>query len=221
MRLNKYLSSISSRRHADELIKRGEVKLNGKLVTELGISVDPDKDVVEVSGKKIKIETRPVIYLLNKPKGVVTTADDPENRQTVLDFVPKNPRVFPCGRLDENTQGLIVLTNDGELCYQLTHPKFEHKKEYFVEGTSKNVVGSIKILKGPLRLNDGPVHVDSLQVAKQTGNKLHFYITIHDGRNRIVRRICSACNIEIHCLTRTKFGNYQLGDIQPGKFQEI
>lgn len=223
MRLNKFLSvsGVTSRRHADQLIKEGNVKINGKVVTEFGVKIDPEHDVVEVNGKKIEVQNGIIIYLLNKPKGVVTTADDPDGKKTVLDLIPKEPRVFPCGRLDINTMGLILLTNDGNLCYQLTHPKFEHKKEYFVEGTTRDPESAIKKLNKPIKLNDGPVHIDDLRILKQSGNKLNFYITIHDGRNKIIRRICDECGINVESLTRTKFAHYELGDIEPGRYRTI
>jgi len=223
MRLNKYLAhaGISSRRAADELIKQGQVKINGKVVKELGTDVDLEKDVVEFSGKKVELKEDIVTYVFNKPRGVITTASDPQHRPTVLDYLPKSPRVFSCGRLDEETQGLVVLTNDGNLCYQLTHPKFEHKKVYLVDGYCRDPKNAIEQLKVGVVLKDGPVQIDNLEVAKQSGDKLNFAITIHDGRNRIVRRICAAVGVEVKNLTRTKLGDYELGDLEPGKFKIV
>lgn len=223
MRLNKFLSNagVTSRRNADELIKNGQVKVNGHIVTEMGVKIEEGKDIVEVSGKKIETESKYIVYLLNKPRGVITTVSDPEHRKTVMDFVPKEPRVFPCGRLDENTQGLVVLTNDGNLCYQLTHPKFEHKKEYLVEGICKNAEAAKIRLEKPIKLKDGPVEIDDLKFVKVDDKKIHFFVTIHDGRNRIVRRICDACGIEVKSLTRTKLGSYKLEGIEPGKYITI
>ncbi len=223
MRLNKFLanSGIASRRSSDELIKNGQVKVNGHVITEMGVKIDPAEDKVEVNGKIIKTESKNVVYLLNKPRGVITTVSDPEHRKTVMDFVPAEPRVFPCGRLDENTMGLVVLTNDGNLCYQLTHPKFEHKKEYFVEGIAKNIEAAKGRLDRPIKLKDGPATIDGLRFVKEEGNKLNFFITIHDGRNRIVRRICDYCKIEVKNLTRTKLGHYELAGIEPGKYKEV
>lgn len=221
MRLNKYIatSGIASRRHADELIKLGEVKINGEVVREMGIRVDVDKDIVEVSGKKIKVDHPTIIYLLNKPRGVVTTADDPNHKKTVLDLVPAIPRVFPCGRLDEDTQGLVILTNDGTLCYQLTHPSFEHQKEYIVHGQTKDPMTAFDRLKKGVRLNDGPVAIDKLELGRVSGQKIELFITIHEGRNRIVRRLCAAVGIEITTLTRIRVGKYELGDLAPGKWK--
>ena len=185
----------------------------------MGVRVDVEKDVVEVSGKKIKVDHPVITYLLNKPRGVVTTADDPNNKKTVLELVPAVPRVFPCGRLDEDTQGLVILTNDGTLCYQLTHPKFEHQKEYIVHGQTKDPKTAFDRLKKGVRLNDGPVSLDKLELGRVSGQKIELFITIHEGRNRIVRRLCAAVGIEISTLTRVRVGKYELGDLEPGKWK--
>lgn len=223
MRLNKFLSTagVASRRSADELIKLGQVKINGRVVREMGVKVDPDKDVVTVDGQKVELESKIVTYLLNKPRGVISTATDPEHRKTVLDLVPKSPRVFPCGRLDENTMGLIILTNDGNLCYQLTHPKFEHKKEYIVHGRSKTPASALEIIRRGVRLADGPIKVDDLEVIKISHNKVEFKVTVHEGRNHLVRRLCAAVGIELDSLTRVRVGDYELGDLAPGKYRQV
>ncbi|MDO8655539.1 MAG: pseudouridine synthase [bacterium] len=223
MRLNKFLATagIASRRGADEIIKLGQVKVNGKVVKEMGVKVDVDKDVVTVDGKKVELEPKIVTYLLNKPRGVISTADDPEHRKTVLDLVPKTPRVFPCGRLDENTMGLVILTNDGNLCYQLTHPKFEHKKEYIVHGRSKTPEAALEIIRRGVRLVDGPIKVDALEVIRVSHQKVEFKVTIHEGRNHLVRRLCAAVGIELDSLTRIRVGDYELGDLAPGKYKTV
>lgn len=223
MRLNKYLATagVASRRHADELIKLGQVKVNGQIVTEFGVKIDPEKDTVEVSGKKIQLAQTIVVYLFNKPRGVITTADDPEGRKTVLDFVPKSPRVFPCGRLDEDTQGLVILTNDGNLCYQLTHPKFEHQKEYLIHGHCPKPEAALEKIRRGLNLSDGPIKVDELVPLKIKGEKVEFTVTIHEGRNRLVRRLCAAVGIEIDNLTRYRVGKYELGNLGPGEYKQI
>lgn len=224
MRINKFLAShgVASRRKADELVTNGQVAINGKAVRELGTIIDPEKDVITVNGKSIGGNKQTVIYLFNKPKGVVTTADDPEGRKTVLDFVPKSPRVFPCGRLDYDTMGLVILTNDGNLCYQLTHPKFEHQKEYIVEGTSKTPQAAFTELEQKtLILKDGPVTLDDLELIKIGKDKVSFRIVIHEGRNRLVRRICAKVGIEVTKLTRIRVGQYKLGGLLPGEYKAI
>jgi len=223
MRLNKFLSTagIASRRSADELIKLGQVKINGKVVREMGVRIDVERDVVTINGRAVKPEPKVVTYLLNKPRGVISTADDPEHRRTVLDLVPKEPRVFPCGRLDENTMGLVILTNDGNLCYQLTHPKFEHKKEYIVHGRSKTPEAALEIIRRGVRLADGPIKVDELVVIKISHQKIEFKVTIHEGRNHLVRRLCAAVGIELDSLTRVRIGDYELEDLAPGKYRQV
>lgn len=224
MRINKFLAShgVASRRKADELVTNGQVAINGKAVRELGTIIDPEKDIVTVNGKSIGGTKQTVVYLFNKPKGVVTTADDPEGRKTVLDFVPKTPRVFPCGRLDYDTMGLVILTNDGNLCYQLTHPKFEHQKEYIVEGTSKTPQAAFTELEQKtLILKDGPVTLDDLELVKMGKDKVSFRIVIHEGRNRLVRRICAKVGIEVNKLTRIRVGQYELGDLLPGEHRTV
>lgn len=224
MRLNKYLSAqgITSRRKADELIVQGHVTVNGAVVRELGTVINPESDIVTVSGKTVAPAKKRVVYLLNKPKGVVTTAHDPEGRKTVLDFVPKVPRVFPCGRLDYETMGLVILTNDGNLCYQLTHPKFEHQKEYVVEGTTRTPKAAYAELEqNSITLKDGPVTLDEVELLKMGKDKLSLRIVIHEGRNRLVRRVCAAVGIEITKLTRVRVGHYQLGDLSPGEYEVL
>lgn len=224
MRLNKFLSEagVTSRRKADELIAAGQVKINGQTVRQLGITINPEKDTVAVNGQEVSSHHQRVIYLLNKPKGIVTTADDPEGRKTVLSFVPAPPRVFPCGRLDAETMGLVILTNDGNLCYQLTHPKFEHQKEYIVEGTTKTPKAALTELEeATIILKDGPVRIDALKLIKMNQNKLTFFITIHEGRNRLVRRICAKVGIEVVNLTRIRVGHYELGSLKPGEYKQV
>lgn len=222
MRLNKYLSEagVSSRRQADVLIEAGRVHINGKKVIKLGTTVEVG-DKVEVDGKPVENAGKRVIYLLNKPKGVVTTSDDPQRRKTVLDFVPNHPRVFACGRLDVNTQGLVILTNDGDLCYRLTHPKFEHEKEYHVHGHTKTPKAAYEILKAGVILPDGPVTIHKLELLKASGDRIELKIAIHEGRNHLVRRLCAKAGIEVVSLTRTKVGQYELGDLGPGKYKSV
>lgn len=223
MRLNKYLANagVCSRRQADNFIEKGRIRVNSIVVKRLGTLIEPETDKVEVDGKPIQLSSNHLIYLLNKPKGVVTTADDPERRKTVLDFVPKYPRVFPCGRLDVNTQGLVILTNDGTLCYQLTHPKFEHEKEYLIHGKTKTPKAAYEILKSGVTLPDGPAKIDKLELLKASGDQIELRITIHEGRNHLVRRICAKAGIEVTNLTRIKIGKYELGDLGPGKYKLI
>ncbi|HSX42374.1 MAG TPA: pseudouridine synthase [Candidatus Saccharimonadales bacterium] len=223
MRLNHFLAAagLASRRAADKLITGGQVKVNDQTVTELGTKVDPAADRVVYNGKKITLEEKIVTYLLNKPRGVVTTAHDPDGKRTVLDLVPKLPRVFPCGRLDEETQGLVVLTNDGNLCFQLTHPRFEHEKEYVVHATAKNPAAALEKLRSGVTLTDGPAKADRLTDVTIKGQKVIFTIIIHEGRNRIVRRMSAKAGLEVTSLTRIRVGKYRLGELKPGQWRTI
>lgn len=220
MRLNHFLATagVASRRAADKLIAAGTVTVNGRVVTELGTKIDPASDEISYQSKRVTLEEKIVTYLLNKPRGVVTTAHDPDGKRTVLDFVPKLPRVFPCGRLDEATMGLVILTNDGNLCFQLTHPKFEHQKEYIVHSLAKEPTEAIEKLRRGVTLADGPAKADKITDVAMSGQKVKFAIIIHEGRNRIVRRMCAEVGIEITSLTRVRVGKYRLGDLQPGKY---
>jgi len=223
MRLNKFLAQagVCSRRQADTLIQSGQVKVNDKAIREMGSLIDPEKDVVSVNGKTVAMTEKTMVYLFNKPRGVVTTTDDPQGKKTVLDFFPKSPRLFPCGRLDEDTQGLVVLTNDGDLCYQLTHPKFEHQKEYVVRGKTNQPELAFKKLAKGLVLNDKPVQIDALELHRISNDRIEFSITIHEGRTRIVRRLSATVGIEITTLTRVRVGEYELGDLEPGQYKLV
>jgi 23S rRNA pseudouridine2605 synthase len=222
MRINKFIASATkfSRRQADELILSGQIRVNGVVCKNLSTEIK-EGDQVTLNDKLLKPTDQKVVYLLNKPKGVITTAKDPLNRPTVTSLVPKSPRVFPCGRLDAETMGLVVLTNDGNLCYQLTHPKFRHQKEYHVIGLAKNPELAWKKLQQPIKLKDGGVTIDRLELRKIHQDKIDFLITIHDGRNHIIRRLCAAVGIEVLQLTRTRLGQFELGDIKPGQYVKI
>ncbi len=208
IRLNRYLSNagICSRREADDLIASGVVSVNGTVVTELGTRVDPDRDIVKYNGESVRKE-RLVYVLLNKPKDYITTTDDPQERRTVLNLVEKiTPiRVYPVGRLDRNTTGVLLLTNDGELTNRLTHPKFGITKMYAVELDKKlRQEDFLKIQEG-VELEDGPIKVD--QVAYIEGmDKKNIGVQLHSGRNRIVRRIFEHLGYKVVKLDRTAFG---------------
>ncbi|MCL4358520.1 MAG: rRNA pseudouridine synthase [Patescibacteria group bacterium] len=224
IRLNKFLSQagISSRRQADILISQGAIKVNGKIVKKLGFQIDQENDRVEIINKLVEVQSQKIVYLVNKPIGVVSTAKDEQGRKTVLDLVPSSPRVFPCGRLDFDTTGLMILTNDGELCYNLTHPKFEQKKEYLVEAESKGQFEKIldKIKAGVL-IERKKVKVENLKIIWIRGKKIKFSLVIHEGRNRIVRKLSQVVGLKILRLTRVRFGPYRLDQLKPGQFRLI
>lgn len=217
-RLQKVLARVGfgSRRACEELIEQGRVTVDGE-VARLGRKVDPDTAVVEVDGALVGVRPDLVHYLLNKPKGVVTTADDPRGRPTVVEIVPSVPRVFPVGRLDLDTEGLIVLTNDGDLAHRLTHPSYGVDKEYLahVEGTPSR--GSLRLLREGVELDDGltaPAGVILVEPAVVR-------ITIHEGRNRQVRRMCEAVGHPVRRLVRTRIGPMSDRRLGPGQWRPL
>jgi len=221
MPLNKYLAhgGICSRREAAELIKDGKVKVNGKVVTEPGYKMT-DGDEVIANGKKVFITKDLVYILLNKPKDYITTTDDPQKRKTVLDIIKSatKERVYPVGRLDRNTSGVLLITNDGELAQQLTHPSNEVKKIYAVTlDKPLDKADFDKILKG-VTLEDGPTRVDVLAYSDMKDKK-QIGVEIHSGRNRIVRRIFESLGYEVKNLDRVMFAGLTKKNVDRGKFR--
>ncbi len=221
MPLNKYVShaGICGRREAAEMVKKGLVKVNGQVVTEPGHKV-ASTDEVKVNGKKIFLAKNLVYILLNKPKDFITTTDDPQGRKTVLDIIGRatTERVYPVGRLDRNTSGVLLLTNDGELAQKLTHPSNEIKKVYHVtldKPLEKNDFD--RILKGVV-LEDGPANVDVLAYA-DIKDKTQIGVEIHSGRNRIVRRIFESLGYDVKNLDRVIFAGLTKKNIERGKFR--
>lgn len=219
VRLNKYIANagVCSRREADKLIAAGEIKVNGQVVTELGYKVEPTDKVV-YKGKKLTPE-KPVYVLLNKPKDFITTTDDPENRRTVMELVKNacEERIYPVGRLDRNTTGLLLFTNDGELARKLAHPSHKVRKIYKVEldkGITKE--DFIKIENG-LELEDGIAIVDGLAIVDN--NKKMIGIEIHIGKNRIVRRIFEHLGYDVVKLDRVMYGPLDKLNLPRGKWR--
>jgi 23S rRNA pseudouridine2605 synthase len=217
-RLQKVLAraGFGARRVCEELIADGRVTVNGE-VAALGRRVDPEQDRVEVDGVPIGVRPGLVHYLLNKPKGVVTTASDPQGRPTVVQLVPDEPRVFPVGRLDADTEGLLLLTNDGELAHRLTHPSFGVEKEYVaqVEGTPSR--GALRRLREGVELEDG--RTAPAKVGLVEPNVLR--LVIHEGRNRQVRRMCDAVGHPVVRLVRTRIGPLRDPNLRPGTWRAL
>jgi 23S rRNA pseudouridine2605 synthase len=206
VRLNKFLAmaGVGSRRKNDELILSGVVRINGKVVTELGTKVDVEKDHVSVNGMETILEDRKVYILLNKPKDTITTMSDEKGRATVMQYVRTKQRVFPIGRLDRNTTGILLFTNDGELANALIHPKFEVEKMY--RATLARPVGDddIKKLRKGVRLDDGLAKVKSVEIIDGSKRK-KVLLTLQEGRNREVRRIFEAIDHDVRQLDRVMF----------------
>jgi 23S rRNA pseudouridine2605 synthase len=221
-RLQKVLAhvGVGSRRAVEEMIAAGRVRVNGKRA-ELGRRVDPTKDVVEVDGSRVPLQTDLVYYLLNKPVGVVTTASDPEGRTTVLDIVDVEQRVWPVGRLDVDTEGAILLTNDGELTNMLTHPRYEFPKTYVAE--AKGTVGNkvMKSLARGVELEDGMTAPAEVSVLERSAGGSLVEITIREGRNRQVRRMFDEVGHPLRRLARVAIGPVGLGHLKPGRFRRL
>jgi 23S rRNA pseudouridine2605 synthase len=221
MPLNKFIahSGISGRREAADIVKKGLVKVNGETVTEPGHKVSA-KDEVKVNGKKVFLAKNLVYILLNKPKDFITTTDDPQNRKTVLDIIKRATpeRVYPVGRLDRNTSGVLLITNDGELAQKLTHPSNEIKKVYAVTLNKPLEKKDFdQILKG-VTLDDGPASVDVLAYA-DIKDKTQLGVEIHSGRNRIVRRIFEALGYDVKNLDRVIFAGLTKKNVERGKWR--
>ena len=220
IRLNKYLANagVCSRREADEFITAGVVKVNGEVVTELGTKVKRS-DVVHFHDQQISIEKK-VYVLLNKPKDYVTTSDDPQNRKPVMDLVKDacRERIYPVGRLDRNTTGVLLLTNDGELASKLTHPQFMKKKIYHV-WLDKNVTAAdMRLIADGVTLDDGEIRADAIDYASETDRK-QVGIEIHSGRNRIVRRIFESLGYKVLKLDRVFFAGLTKKNVRRGDWR--
>lgn len=219
MPLNKFIAhcGLSSRRDAADLVKLGNVKVNNETINEPGHKVSA-KDEVKVNGKKITLAKNLVYILLNKPKDYITTTDDPQKRKTVLNLIRIKERIYPVGRLDRNTSGVLLLTNDGDLSQKLTHPSFEVKKVYHVSlDRPLEKKDFDKVLKG-VTLDDGPAQVDVLAYA-DSKDKKQLGVEIHSGRNRIVRRIFEHLGYDVKNLDRVVFAGLTKKNIERGKWR--
>lgn len=217
-RLQKVLATRGwgSRRVCEDMISDARVTVNGE-VAVLGRRVDTDHDLVEVDGVPIGVKPGLVYYLLNKPEGVVTTADDPQGRPTVVEIVPAEPRVYPVGRLDVATEGLLLLTNDGDLAHRLAHPSHGVEKEYLAEVEGAPGGGALRRLRDGVELEDGMT--SPAKVSQPSPGVLR--ITIHEGRNRQVRRMCAAVGHPVNRLVRVRIGPLRDAQLRPGEWREL
>jgi len=217
-RLQKVLAraGIGSRRRSEELIEGGAITINGTVAT-LGDKVDVDVDTVAVDGVRIGVAPGLVYYLLNKPAGVVTTTADTHGRPTVIDRVPAEPRVFPVGRLDQDTEGLLLLTNDGDLAHRLTHPSFGVDKEYVAQVEGVPTRGALRALRQGVELDDGP----TAPATAALGSDGLLRLVIHEGRNRQVRRMCEAVGHPVVRLVRTRIGPITDHTLAPGAWRPL
>ncbi|MCD6109965.1 rRNA pseudouridine synthase [bacterium] len=222
IRLQKYIASCTnySRRKAEELIKDGHVKLNGKSIKIQGITLDPSEDIVELNNKKLTPQKETVYILLNKPTGYISTKSDNHNRKTVMDLIP-NKNVYPIGRLDKDTKGLLLFTNDGNFAHEVTHPKFEHEKEYIVH--LKNIITANdkkKLEKGVIidGAKTSPCSLFNIE-NKESFTKCH--IIIHEGKKRQIKRMFGIIGNRVIYLKRIRIGNLTLPGIKEGTYKII
>ncbi|MFV0318154.1 MAG: pseudouridine synthase [Microthrixaceae bacterium] len=218
VRLQKVLAraGLGSRRNCEEMIADGRVTVNGQ-VAVLGRRVDPSSDDIALDGTPISVDPAAVYRLLNKPSGVVSTVTDTHGRPTVTDLVPSEPPVHPVGRLDMDTEGLLLLTNDGGLTHRLTHPRFGVPKEYLAQVKGMPSRAAVRALREGIELDDGPTA--PAKVSLRSENLLR--ITIHEGRNRQVRRMCEAVGHPVERLVRTRIGPLRDPDLAPGEWRDL
>lgn len=224
VRLQKVLAQagVASRRAAEILISEGRVEVNGKPVTEQGVRVDPERDHIRVDGARIPAARRHVYLALNKPKGVISTMEDPEGRPTLTDYLPRNvPRLFHVGRLDFETTGLLLMTNDGDLAQRLSHPSYEVSKTYLadVDGVMDN--HALKRLEKGVTLEDGFVKADRVKLVSRGNERTLVQVTLHSGANRVVRRMMDAVGFPVRKLSRISFGPIRLGTLPIGETREL
>jgi 23S rRNA pseudouridine2605 synthase len=216
IRLQKVLAAagLGSRRACEVMVEEGRVTVDGE-VAVLGRRVDPETDRIEVDGLRVPVRPGLVTYLLNKPRGVVSTASDPQGRPTVVQLVPEEPRVFPVGRLDTDTEGLLLLTNDGDLAHRLTHPSFGVDKEYLAEVDGNPTPSDLRRLREGVELDDGPTAPAKASLTAPGALRL----VIHEGRNRQVRRMCEAIGHPVRRLVRTRIGPLADRKLKPGEWR--
>ena len=227
VRLQKVLSQagIASRRVAERMIIDGRVEVDGQLVTELGTRVDPDASVIRVDGARVMLDDSLVYLALNKPRGMHSTMSDDRGRPCIGDLVEHrvrgNKKLFHVGRLDADTEGLILLTNDGELAHRLMHPSFEVPKTYLATVNGSVPRGLGKKLRAGIELDDGPVAVDDFAVVDAIPGKTLLRVTLHEGRKRIVRRMLAEAGFPVQALVRTDIGAVSLGEQRPGSIRAL
>jgi len=224
VRLQKVLAEagIASRRACEELIKAGRVRVNGKVVREMGYKVDPTAVKIEVDGEEIRRKGEKTLLAFNKPAGVVSTMSDPQGRPCLGDFFTEWPgRLFHIGRLDFETEGLILLTNDGDLANRLAHPRHAVGKRYLVQVRGDVPRDLISLLKRGVELDDGLARVDAAKVLARTEKSALLEIELHEGRYRIVRRLFDALDLPVEHLVRVGIGSIDLAELRPGRWRAI
>lgn len=222
-RLQKYMAScgVDSRRHCEEIIKEGRVRVNGVVIAELGAKVEPLLDEVTLDGKVIKKEEEKVFYALHKPCGYVCTVADEKGRATVLDLMPKDFRIFPIGRLDYDSSGLLLLTNDGDTYNKVIHPRENIDKVYEVLIDGQITLDDINKLQEGVDIGDYVTKAAKVSIAQEWPNKTLISFAIQEGKNRQIRRMLEAVSHEVLALKRVKIGDIELGDLKEGEYREL
>jgi 23S rRNA pseudouridine2605 synthase len=223
VRLQKVLAAagIASRRASEEMIEAGRVEVNGEVVREQGRRVDPARDEIRVDGARVPPQRSHLYLVLIKPRGVLSAMADPQGRPTLATYVPVGERLFHVGRLDADTEGLLLLTNDGDLAQRLTHPSYEVSKLYLAEVAGKVTDATAARLRKGITLDDGPIAADQLSVVQRTEQRSLVRVRLHSGRNRIVRRMFDAVGHPVRRLSRLAIGPVKLGDLKPGQTREL
>ncbi|MER1995356.1 MAG: pseudouridine synthase [Arthrobacter sp.] len=226
VRLQKVMASagVASRRVCEEMITEGRVEVDGEVVTELGVRVDPKTVAIHVDGMRLQLDETQKYYVFNKPRGVVSTMEDPEGRPCISDYLKstnKHERLFHVGRLDTNTEGLLLLTNDGELANRLTHPSYEVPKTYLVQVRGPMAHGIGAQMREGIELEDGFAKVDSFRLVDSTPGHILVEVVLHSGRNRIVRRMFDAVGHPVERLVRTQMGPIRLNDQRQGSIRVL
>jgi 23S rRNA pseudouridine2605 synthase len=218
IRLNKFLAKagIASRRHADLLLQQGRVAVNGQTVSQLGVSVDESKDKVTFDDKPVRLKNEFFYLMLNKPTGYIVSVKDESDREVVMELIPAELRryVKPVGRLDRDTSGLLLLTNDGELAFRLTHPRYNINKTYYAKCRNRLTPSAIEKFQKGIELEDGITQPAQIEILSLKDNQSEFRITIHEGRKRQVRRMCRAVDCPVVSLKRIAFGPLSLDQLK-------
>lgn len=222
LRLNKALAQagLGSRRAVENLVRAGRVSVDGAVVRDLARRVDPATDHVTVDGSRIVLDSRRRYWLVNKPAGVVTTASDPRGRPTVVELVPREPRVYPVGRLDLDTEGLLLVTNDGELAFRVAHPRYGVAKRYLAE-VERLPPGTVARIRQGVELDDGPAKAERARVVGGSGRRQMLEVVMVEGRNREVRRLLDAAGAPVRRLVRTAIGPLRLTGLAPGAYRAL
>lgn len=223
MRLNKYMAEcgVDSRRNCDKIILEKRVRVNKKLVCELGFVVNEFNDTVTVDGKKITLKNKNVYILLHKPKGYVTTVKDEKGRKTVLELVDVKTRIYPVGRLDYDTEGLLILTNDGDLTYKLTHPKYEVEKKYVARVEGDVSESELDVLRNGVVIDGKKTASAKAKLLEKNSHDCKVELTIHEGKNHQVKKMFAAVGYEVLKLKREKVAFFDLKDLASGEYRKL